>query len=125
MEKSLRLLVGNIKSTLEEINQVSSLRDEAYRSGRKGDYQSHRLRVKYLKRKLDSLKNALSRKVNGTLMIAKFNLLMADQKETFEQTFTGLSVEEVRDILNLEASLYGCFLEILEIKEIPTSIRKV
>lgn len=125
MEKRLRLLIGSIKSTIEEINQISSLRDEAYKSGRKGDYQSHKLRVKYLKRKLDSLKKAFTNKVNGTLIIARFNLIKGEQKETYEQTFTNLSQDEVKCILELEASIHRVFLEILEIKEIPTSIRKV
>ena len=92
MEKDLRLLVGNINQTLRELDYVSYLKKVALSKGKKGEYQSHRLK---------------------------------EQKETFEQTFTDLSQKEVEDILQLEAVLKQCSLEILEIKEIPTQIRKV
>lgn len=125
MEKDLRLLVGNINQTLRELDYVSYLKEVALSKGKKGEYQSHRLKSNYLKRKLMSLKGALNKKLNGTYIVAQFNFIRGEQKETFEQTFTDLSQKEVEDILQLEAVLKQCSLEILEIKEIPTQIRKV
>ena len=122
MEKDLRLLVGNINQTLRELDYVSYLKKVALSKGKKGEYQSHRLKSNYLKRKLISLKGALNKKLHGTYIVAQFNFI---RKETFEQTFTDLSQKEVEDILQLEAVLKQCSLEILEIKEIPTQIRKV
>ena len=117
MEKDLRLLVGNINQTLRELDYVSYLKKVALSKGR--------LKSNYLKRKLISLKGALNKKLHGTYIVAQFNFIRGEQKETFEQTFTDLSQKEVEDILQLEAVLKQCSLEILEIKEIPTQIRKV
>lgn len=125
MEKDLRLLVGNINQTLKELDYVSYLKKVALSKGKKGEYQSHRLKSNYLKRKLMALKDNLNKKLHGSYIIAQFNLIRGEQKETFEQTFTDLSQKEVEDILQLEAALKQCSLEILEIKEIPTQIRKV
>lgn len=125
MEKDLRLLMGNINQTLKELDYVSYLKKVALSNGKKGEYQSHRLKSNYLKRKLIALKDNLNKKLHGTYIIAQFNLIRGEQKETFEQTFTDLSQKEVEDILQLEAALKQCSLEILEIKEIPTQIRKV
>ena len=125
MEKDLRLLVGNINQTLRELDYVSHLKKVALSKGKKGEYQSHRLKSNYLKRKLIALKDNLNKKLHGIYIIAQFNLIRGEQKETFEQTFTDLSQKEVEDILQIEAALKQCSLEILEIKEIPTQIRKV
>lgn len=125
MEKDLRLLVGNINQTLRELDYVSYLKKVALSKGKKGEYQSHRLKSNYLKRKLISLKGDLNKKLHGTYIVAQFNFIRGEQKETFEQTFTDLSQKEVEDILQLEAVLKQCSLEIIEIKEIPTQIRKV
>lgn len=125
MEKDLRLLVGNINQTLRELDYVSYLKKVALSKGKKGEYQSHRLKSNYLKRKLIALKDNLNKKLHGTYIIAQFNLIRGEQKETFEQTFTDLSQKEVEDLLQIEAALKQCSLEILEIKEIPTQIRKV
>ena len=121
MEKDLRLLVGNINQTLRELDYVSYLKKVALSKGKKGEYQSHRLKSNYLKRKLISLKGALNKKLHGTYIVAQFNFIRGEH----EQTFTDLSQKEVEDILQLEAVLKQCSLEILEIKEIPTQIRKV
>lgn len=125
MEKDLRLLIGAINQTLKELDYVTYLRMVALSKGKKGEYQSHRLKSGYLKRKLLSLKEDLSKKLHGAYIVARFTLIRGEQKETFEQTFTDLSDKEVRDILQIEATLKQCDLEILEIKEIPTQIRKV
>lgn len=125
MEKDLRLLIGSINQTLKELDYVTYLRRVALSKGKKGEYQSHRLKSGYLKRKLCSLKKDLSKKLHGTHIVARFILTRGQQKETFEQTFTDLSYREVKDILQIEATLKQCDLEILEIKEIPTQIRKV
>nr|UVX71919.1 MAG: hypothetical protein [Bacteriophage sp.] len=125
MEKDLRLLMGSINQTLNELDYVSYLKKVALSKGKKGEYQSHRLKSNYLKRKLMALKDNLNKKLHGTYIIAQFVLIRGEQKETFEQTFTDLSQKEVEDILQLEAALKQCSLEILEIKEIPTQIRKV
>lgn len=125
MEKDLRLLIGSINQTLKELDYVTYLKGVALSKGKKGEYQSHRLKSGYLNRKLFSLKNDLIKKLHGTYIVARFILTRGQQKETFEQTFTDLSDKEVRDILQIEAALKYCSLEILEIKEIPTQIRKV
>lgn len=125
MEKDLRLLIENINQTVKELDYVLYLRRVALNKGKKGEYQSHRLKGMYLKRKLTSLKKDLNKKLYGTYIVARFTLIRGEQKETFEQTFTDLSDKEVRDILQIEATLTQCNLEILEIKEIPTKIRKV
>lgn len=125
MEKDLRLLIGSINQTLKELDYVTYLRRVALSKGKKGEYQSYRLKSGYLKRKLCSLKKDLSKKLHGIYIVVRFILTRGQQKETFEQTFTDLSYREVKDILQIEATLKQCDLEILEIKEIPTQIRKV
>ena len=123
MEKDLRLLVGNINQTLRELDYVSYLKKVALSKGKKGEYQSHRLKSNYLKRKLISLKGALNKKLHGTYIVAQFNFIRGEQKETFEQTFTNLTQQEIVDIMQVRAIMEGVEIEILEIKEIPTSIR--
>ena len=85
MEKDLRLLVGNINQTLRELDYVSYLKKVALSKGKKGEYQSHRLKSNYLKRKLISLKGALNKKLHGTYIVAQFNFIRGEQKETFEK----------------------------------------
>lgn len=96
MEKDLRLLVGNINQTLKELDYVSYLKKVALSKGKKGEYQSHRLKSNYLKRKLISLKGALNKKLHGTYIVAQFNFIRGEQKETFEQNFYGLISERGR-----------------------------
>lgn len=125
MEKNLRFLIGSIRSTLEELEQVSNSKKVAFSQGKRGEYQSLRLRSSYLKKKLFSLKESLGKKIRGNYIEAKFSLIRGEQKETFIQTFTDLTKDEVESILSLEAKLNGCDLLILEIKEIITHIRKL
>ena len=125
MEKDLRLLVGNINQTLRELDYVSYLKKVALSKGKKGEYQSHRLKSNYLKRKLISLKGALNKKLHGTYIVAQFNFIRGEQKETFEQTFTNLTQQEIVDIMQVRAIMEGVEINILEIKEIPTQIREV
>lgn len=69
MEKDLRLLVGNINQTLRELDYVSYLKKVALSKGKKGEYQSHRLKSNYLKRKLISLKGALNKNFMGLILL--------------------------------------------------------
>lgn len=69
MEKDLRLLVGNINQTLKELDYVSYLKKVALSKGKKGEYQSHRLKSNYLKRKLISLKGALNKNFMGLILL--------------------------------------------------------
>ena len=81
MEKDLRLLVGNINQTLKELDYVSYLKKVALSKGKKGEYQSHRLKSNYLKRKLISLKGALNKKLHGTYIVAQFNFIRGNRKK--------------------------------------------
>lgn len=69
MEKDLRLLVGNINQTLRELDYVSYLKKVALSKGKKGEYQSHRLKSNYLKRKLISLKGAMNKNFMGLILL--------------------------------------------------------
>ena len=97
----------------------------ALNKGKKGDWQRHKFRLDYLKRKLKGLMDRLTNKLKGTILTVTYQVATPINTKTFEQTFTDLSQKEVEDILQLEAVLKQCSLEILEIKEIPTQIRKV
>lgn len=122
MEKvSLRTLIHNIQTTVNDIEHTKEL----LRVTRKpGKYQSYLVHLKYLKRRLNDFKVKLDKKLNGTISTVKFKYTNAEGKEILaEQTFVNLTQQEIRDTLELMAILENGKIEILEIKEIPTSVR--
>lgn len=125
MEKDLRLLVGNINQTLRELDYVSYLKKVALSKGKKGEYQSHRLKSNYLKRKLKGLMDRLTNKLKGTILTVTYQVATPINTKTFEQTFTNLTQQEIVDIMQVRAIMEGVEINILEIKEIPTQIREV
>ena len=125
MEKDLRLLVGNINQTLRELDYVSYLKKVALSKGKKGEYQSHRLKSNYLKRKLKGLMDRLTNKLKGTILTVTYQVATPVNTKTFEQTFTNLTQQEIVDIMQIRAIMEGVEINILEIKEIPTQIREV
>ena len=93
----------------------------ALSKGKKGNWQRHKLRMGYLKRKLKGLMDKLNQKLNGIILTVLYKV----GDKTYEQTFTNITQQEVVDILQIRAILENANIEILEIKEIPTQIREV
>lgn len=120
-EISIRTLLSSLKMTVNDIQFTHYQKRVAFENGKKGDCQRHKLRIGYLQRKLKGLMDKLNRKLNGIIITVTYQV----GDKTYEQTFTNLTQQEVVDILQIRAIMENASVEILEIKEIPTQIRKV
>jgi len=122
-EMNLRTIIQGIKTILKdmEYTQYMIKNTPTHRVGR---YQTQVIHMKYLKRRLNDFKIRLDKKLKGTISTVKFKFTKLEGQEvTVEQTFVNLTEQEIRDALGLCATLKNLEIEILEIKEIPTSIR--
>lgn len=120
-EISIRTLLSSLKMTVNDIQFTHYQKRVAFEKGKKGDWQKYKLRISYLQRKLKGLMDKLNRKLNGIIITVTYQV----GDKTYEQTFTNLTQQEVVDILQIRAIMENASVEILEIKEIPTQIRKV
>lgn len=120
-EISIRTLLSSLKMTVNDIQFTHYQKRVAFKKGKKGDCQRHKLRIGYLQRKLKGLMDKLNRKLNGIIITVTYQV----GDKTYEQTFTNLTQQEVVDILQIRAIMENASVEILEIKEIPTQIREV
>jgi len=120
-EVNIRTLLSSLKMTVNDIQFTHYQMSVALSKGKKGDWQKHKLRMGYLKRKLKGLMDKLNRKLNGVIITATYKV----GDKTYKQTFTNITQQEVVDILQIRAILENANVEILEIKEIPTQIREV
>lgn len=120
-EVNIRILLSSLKMTVNDIQFTHYQMSVALSKGKKGDWQKHKLRMGYLKRKLKGLMDKLNRKLNGVIITATYKV----GDKTYKQTFTNITQQEVVDILQIRAILENANVEILEIKEIPTQIREV
>lgn len=120
-EVNIRTLLSSLKMTVNDVQFTHYQMSVALSKGKKGDWQRHKLRMGYLKRKLKGLMDKLNRKLNGIIITVTYKI----GDKTYEQTFTNLTQQEVVDILQIRAILENANIEILEIKEIPTQIREV
>ena len=120
-EINIRTLLSSLKMTVNDIQFTHYQMSVALSKGKKGDWQRHKLRMGYLKRKLKGLMDKLNRKLNGVIVTATYKV----GDKTYKQTFTNIIQQEVVDILQIRAILENANVEILEIKEIPTQIREV
>lgn len=120
-EVNIRTLLSSIKITRNDIQFTQYQMSVSLSKGKKGDWQRHKLRMGYLKRKLKGLMDKLNQKLNGIILTVLYKV----GDKTYEQTFTNITQQEVVDILQIRAILENANIEILEIKEIPTQIREV
>lgn len=120
-EINIRTLLSSLKMTVNDIQFTHYQMSVSLSKGKKGDWQRHKLRMGYLKRKLKGLMDKLNRKLNGVIITATYKV----GDKTYKQTFTNITQQEVVDILQIRAILENANVEILEIKEIPTQIREV
>ena len=107
-EMNLRTIIQGIQAVLKDM-----------------EYTRYMIKVQYLKRRLKDFKGRLDKKLKGTISTVKFKYVnYSDGREMVaEQTFVNLTEQEIKDALELGAILENASIEILEIKEIPTSIR--
>lgn len=124
-EVNIRTLLSSIKVVRNDIQFTHYQMNIALNSGKKGDWQRHKLRLDYLKRKLKGLMDRLTNKLKGTILTVTYQVATPINTKTFIQTFTNLTQQEVIDIMQVRAIMEGVSINILEIKEIPTQIREV
>lgn len=124
-EANIRTLLSNIKIVRNNIQFTHYQISIALNKGKKGDWQRHKLRLGYLKRKLNGLMDRLTNKLKGTILTVTYQVATPVNTKTFEQTFTNLTQQEIVDIMQVRAIMEGVEINILEIKEIPTQIREV
>ena len=124
-EVNIRTLLSSIKVVRNDIQFTHYQMSIALNKGEKGDWQRHKLRLDYLKRKLKGLMDRLTNKLKGTILTVTYQVATPVNTKTFEQTFTNLTQQEIVDIMQIRAIMEGVEINILEIKEIPTQIREV
>ena len=124
-EVNIRTLLSSIKVVRNDIQFTHYQMSIALNKGKNGDWQRHKLRLDYLKRKLKGLMDRLTNKLKGTILTVTYQVATPVNTKTFEQTFTNLTQQEIVDIMQIRAIMEGVEINILEIKEIPTQIREV
>lgn len=122
-EMNLRTIIQGIQSILKDMEYTQYM-IKVTPPHKRGKYQTHVIHLQYLKRRLKDFKSRLDKKLKGTISTVKFKYVNSDGREMIaEQTFVNLTQQEIHDALELGATLENASIEILEIKEIPTSIR--
>lgn len=126
-EMNLRTIIQGIQSILKDMEYTQYMIQYMIKvtPHKRGKYQTHVIHLQYLKRRLKDFKGRLDKKLKGTISTVKFKYVnYSDGREMVaEQTFVNLTEQEIKDALELGAILENASIEILEIKEIPTSIR--
>lgn len=122
-EMNLRTLIQGIQAVLKDMEYTRYM-IKVTPPHKTGKYQTHVIHLQYLKRRFKDFKSRLDKKLKGTISTVKFKMDYFDGREMLaEQTFVNLTRQEIQDALELGATLENANIEILEIKEIPTSIR--
>lgn len=122
-EMNLKTILQGIQSILKDMEYTQYM-IKVTPPHKTGKYQTHVIHLRYLKRRLKDFKSRLDKKLKGTISTVKFKYVNSEGKEMLaEQTFVNLTEQEIQDALELGATLENAKIEILEIKEIPTSIR--
>lgn len=123
-EMNLRTIIQGIQAVLKDMEYTQYM-IKVTPPHKTGKYQTHVIHLRYLKRRLKDFKSRLDKKLKGTISTVKFKYVnYSDGREMLaEQTFVNLTQQEIQDALELGAILENASIEILEIKEIPTSIR--
>lgn len=122
-EMNLRTIIQGIQAVLKDMGYTRYM-IKVTPPHKTGKYQTHVIHLQYLKRRLKDFKSRLDKKLRGTISTVKFKYVNSDGHEMLaEQTFVNLTQQEIQDALVLGATLENASIEILEIKEIPTSIR--
>lgn len=122
-EMNLRTIIQGIQAVLKDMEYTRYM-IKVTPTHKTGKYQTHVIHLQYLKRRLKDFKSRLDKKLRGTISTVKFKYVNSDGREMLaEQTFVNLTQQEIQDALELGATLENASIEILEIKEIPTSIR--
>lgn len=127
-EMNLRTIIQGIQSILKDMEYTQYMTQYMIKvtpTHKRGKYQTQVIHLQYLKRRLKDFKSRLDKKLKGTISTVKFKYVnYSDGREMVaEQTFVNLTQQEIKDALELGAILENASIEILEIKEIPTSIR--
>lgn len=122
-EMNLRTIIQGIQAVLKDMEYTRYM-IKVTPTHKRGKYQTHVIHLQYLKRRLKDFKGRLDKKLKGTISTVKFKYVNSNGREMVaEQTFVNLTQQEIKDALELGAILENASIEILEIKEIPTSIR--
>lgn len=122
-EMNLRTIIHGIQAVLKDMEYTRYM-IKVTPPHKTGKYQTNVIHLQYLKRRLKDFKSRLDKKLKGTISTVKFKMDYSDGREILaEQVFVNLTQQEIRDALELGATLENASIEILEIKEIPTSIR--
>lgn len=123
-EMYLRTIIQGIQAVLKDMEYTQYM-IKVTPPHKRGKYQTYVIHLQYLKRRLKDFKGRLDKKLKGTISTVKFKYVnYSDGRERVaEQTFVNLTEQEIKDALELGAILENASIEILEIKEIPTSIR--
>lgn len=122
-EMNLRTIIQGIQAVLKDMEYTQYM-IKVTPPHKTGKYQTHVIHLQYLKRRFKDFKSRLDKKLKGTISTVKFKMDYFDGREVLaEQVFVNLTQQEIRDALELGATLENANIEILEIKEIPTSIR--
>lgn len=122
-EMNLRTIIQGIQAVLKDMEYTQYM-IKVTPPHKTGKYQTHVIHLQYLKRRFKDFKSRLDKKLKGTISTVKFKMDYFDGREMLaEQVFVNLTQQEIRDALELWAILENANIEILEIKETPTSIR--
>lgn len=122
-EMNLRTIIQGIQAALKDMEYTQYM-IKVTPPHKTGKYQTHVIHLRYLKRRLKDFRSRLDKKLKGTISTVKFKYVNSDGREMLaEQTFVNLTQQEIQDALELGATIENASIEILEIKEIPTSIR--
>ena len=123
--ETVKSLIDHIKLTLYEINKSEKNKEDLFHNGTRAQFQNQLLHSKYLRRKLKSYYNKLHKLIYSSTFKVKFKIIHQGEETIMEAKFNNISKEEIICILELETFIHGGKIEILEIIETPTYIKKI
>lgn len=121
---TVRDIVQSLQQLIKDRDFTIYQLQVAQRQGKRGYAQKHTIHLRYVKNRIKDLSDKLEKKLKGTITTVKYCYHNGcGGLVTVEQEFVNLSEQEIRDIMDVQAIVYKTDITILEIKEIPTSIR--
>lgn len=124
MEIRISKLVDEVKELYADIGKTSSQAYQFKKQGKKGYAQSCMIRVKYLHRKLLSLKQELKSLINGNIAFITYEVTTKQNvTKTLDAILTNTNNDDIYTILKLYCDVNELkFNKILEIKWFSTKL---
>jgi hypothetical protein len=120
--RRVRDIIGRIKEDYDRLLQLEKENPEL--KDKPNSYRSNILSQNHTKKRITSLKEELSSKINSEILDITYIIYLDEKSAVDHARLVNLNEEEVKDLFQLLSSLSGRKIDILEIKRSKTYISK-